>query len=696
MDRSKSPIFCVGCPRSGTTLLYHTILSSGDFVIYQAESDAFNMIAPAFGNLRSLANRKKLMNVWLHSDYFRRTGLNANIIREAVLSECRNSGDFLRIVMEHMARKQGVARWAENTPTHVLHIPEIKATIPNALFIHIIRDGRDVATSLNRVGWGWAGYRFPWDRSHGLLVAGLYWEWLVRRGRKYGRCLGEDYLEIRYEDLIHHTKETLQTVGAFIDRDLDYEFIQENGIGAVKTPNSSFGSLAHSGPGSFVGRWKDINRADALRLEALVGPFLRTLGYESSTSSIMDFTTWRLRAFYPRYRDAKQWVKKSPLARLLICRDRLLSGHLDGALSRWDAFSFSPGKDADARCPEQPVKTPYTSSVTDPVDRVTDIAALCQIEPPPVRFSIVVTCFNQRNFIQAAVESVLSQNHAGKEVIVVDDGSTDGSTVVLDRYANAVTLLKLSTNCGAIAARNRGAALAKGEYLVFLDGDDVLRQSALAVYEQLVATRHPRLILASTIWFSGAVPSLPRDLPERFEFVEYPNLLKKDRPIGFCASAYVVAREDFEYVGGWTPGIFHLDLVDLSLKLRTAGRTLLVRSPATVLYRIHDSNSIHSVPPFLRMAHHILRKEKAGEYPGGQKHRFRRYAWLGGTVAFWTKRAIRDGHWKGAIHLAASGWAMVLAAVISRSIARIKGRQPVEILPASIERDKWEKWPVWY
>jgi glycosyltransferase involved in cell wall biosynthesis len=325
------------------------------------------------------------------------------------------------------------------------------------------------------------------------------------------------------------------------------------------------------------------------------------------------------------------------------------------------------------------------SDVTNPVAPLANIAALGETELKSIRFSVIVTCFNQRDFIQAAVESALSQNHASKEVIVVDDGSTDGSTVVLDRYANALTLLKLSTNCGAITARNRGAASARGEYLVFLDGDDVLRQSALAVYEQLVATRRPRLILASTIWFSGTVPS-PGNLPENFAFVEYPNLFKKDRPIGFCASAYVVAREDFEYVGGWTPGIFHLDLVDLSSKLRMAGRTLLVRSPATVLYRIHDSNSIHSVPPFLRMAHHILSKEKAGEYPGGRKYLFRRYAWLGGTVAFWTKRAIRAGHWKGAVDLVASGWAMVFAAVISRSIAHIKGRRPIETVPAFIER----------
>jgi glycosyltransferase involved in cell wall biosynthesis len=319
------------------------------------------------------------------------------------------------------------------------------------------------------------------------------------------------------------------------------------------------------------------------------------------------------------------------------------------------------------------------------VDHQNVIADLGQTELQPIRFSVVITCFNQHAFIQAAVESALSQKHASKEIIVVDDGSTDGSTAALDRYANAVTLLKLSSNRGAVAARNHGAASARGEYLVFLDGDDVLRQSALTIYEELVAARRPRIILARIIWFSGTVPSLAEDLPERREFVEYPNLIDKDRSLDYCASAYVVAREDFERVGGWSPGIFHLDLVDLSSKLRMAGRALLVCSPATVLYRIHDSNTIHSVPPFLRMAHHLVSKEKACEYPGGRKRRFRQYAWMGGTVAFWIKRAVRAGHWKGAVHLAASGWAMVLAAVISRSIMRIRGRRPVETVAASIE-----------
>ncbi len=78
------------------------------------------------------------------------------------MAECRNGGDFLRIIMEQMARKQGVERWADTTPEHLLHLHRIKETIPNALIIHIIRDGRDVALSTEKQGYI---RRLPWDRT---------------------------------------------------------------------------------------------------------------------------------------------------------------------------------------------------------------------------------------------------------------------------------------------------------------------------------------------------------------------------------------------------------------------------------------------------------------------------------------------------------------------------------------------------
>ena len=75
----------------------------------------------------------------------------------------------------------------------------IKKDFPDALFVHIIRDPRDIALSLDKRGWT---RPLPWHRDKALIAAGLYWEWIVRKGRKLGSKLGRNYLEIRYEDLV--------------------------------------------------------------------------------------------------------------------------------------------------------------------------------------------------------------------------------------------------------------------------------------------------------------------------------------------------------------------------------------------------------------------------------------------------------------------------------------------------------------
>lgn len=341
VDRRRAPVFIVGSIRSGTTLLYHTLLSSGHFAVYQAESDVYHLLAPHFGNLNSLASRTRLMDVWLRSDYFARTGLDATTIKAAILRDCRTPGDFLRIVMEHMCKKQGKERWVEKTPTHVLHIPAIKADIPDALFIHVIRDGRDVALSMDRQGWGWAGRPIPWDMEQSLLVAALYWEWLVQKGRSCGRALGNDYIEVRYEDLLSSPDQTLRSVSHFLQQDLKPADIRRRAMGALKIPNSSFDSPASAGRDGFIGRWKTLAPLEAQRLTAIIGGTLRELNYAQGPLPHLDFTCRRLRAFYRPYRDLKHFLKHtSPLARHFAYSGLLKEGRLNSELGKWPAFSL--------------------------------------------------------------------------------------------------------------------------------------------------------------------------------------------------------------------------------------------------------------------------------------------------------------------------------------------------------------------
>src|SRR5262249_54293475 len=158
-----------------------------------------NLLTPRFGGLRSPSSRAKWLQGWQRSKLFQVSGLDLQEIHSQLLNECKNPGDCLRVYMEAIARQQGVERWADCTPDHLLYLREIKRQIPAALVIHIIRDGRDVALSFAQQGWS---HPLPWDRNQKLGVAALYWSWIVQQGRRYGRDLQGDYVEVHYEDLV--------------------------------------------------------------------------------------------------------------------------------------------------------------------------------------------------------------------------------------------------------------------------------------------------------------------------------------------------------------------------------------------------------------------------------------------------------------------------------------------------------------
>jgi len=315
--RSKAPVFVLGCGRSGTKLLYHTLLSAGGFAVYHAESNAFNLIGLRFGTLARRKNRRDLLDHWLRSNLFYRSGLRREEIEPRILEECRNAGDFLRILMETIACKQGVGRWAECTPLHLLYLPLIKKLLPDALIVHIIRDGRDVAVSLDRIGWI---KPFSWDWKRKLLAPAIFWKWIVSKGRKYGRTMGGDYLEVHYEDVVEKPRETLARIGAFIDHDLDYDRIQQNAQGSMVAPNSSFRGDGQEKESNPVGRWKTVLSTEQIaQLENLIGEELQETGYTLSPTvgqKHPSFSVSLMGFLYPIYFDVKLWLKTyTPLAK---------------------------------------------------------------------------------------------------------------------------------------------------------------------------------------------------------------------------------------------------------------------------------------------------------------------------------------------------------------------------------------------
>lgn len=93
-----------------------------------------------------------------------------------------------------------------------------------------------------------------------------------------------------------------------------------------------------------------------------------------------------------------------------------------------------------------------------------------------MKLSIIVPVYKARRYLQNCIESILQQTYTDYELILVDDGSTDGCSMVCDRYAQECDKVKVihKKNGGLSSARNAGIAAAKGEYITFVDADDIV------------------------------------------------------------------------------------------------------------------------------------------------------------------------------------------------------------------------------
>lgn len=314
--RAEQPVFVMGCHRSGTNLLYDMLLSAGGFAVYRGYLPVYKMLIPRFGSMSQPDNRKKIVDAWMHSKGFRRSGLDAEELSTQLIERCRSGGDFICNVMNRVAQQQGMRRWAVYDPDNVLYVSEIKKDIPDALFVHIVRDGRDIAVSLQKMG----EFRpIPWNRKPASLEAtALYWKWMVQHGRNHGRMFPSDYIEVRYEELVTSPQQALQKLSQFVGQELDYEQIQNSRLGRVKETNSSFRGSQASAESNPIHRWKKmLSPAQVSRLEALVGDCLRESGYELSASeqdrrsSLPD--AW-MRSIYPTLLNFKKWVKTRTVA----------------------------------------------------------------------------------------------------------------------------------------------------------------------------------------------------------------------------------------------------------------------------------------------------------------------------------------------------------------------------------------------
>ena len=168
--------------------------------------------------------------------------------------------------------------------------------------------------------------------------------------------------------------------------------------------------------------------------------------------------------------------------------------------------------------------------------------------------SIIIPCYNARRWLAETLESALAQTWPEKEIMAIDDGSTDGSLAVARTFESRGVRVLTQPNQGASAARNHGLRLARGEFIQFLDADDLTSPVKIAAQIDLLA-RLPAGIVATCAW--GRFSFDPREA----RFVD--NAVFKDfLPVDFLVlagdtgamihpSAWLVPRAVADRAGPW-------------------------------------------------------------------------------------------------------------------------------------------------
>ncbi len=279
--------FIVGASRSGSTMLRlmldrHPLLGIPPETHFLTSLPAVwrGAADPPAAAFEAIVNHERWPDFELDADAFR-----ARLIES---SACTLT-EVLRVFYMLYASRHGKSRWGEKTPQYVLRMPQIAQLLPEARFVHIVRDGRDVALSVLSL----------WFGPTSIEEAASWWVERVRAGQRDGPTV--DYLEVRYERLVEQPVEELRRVCAFVEIDFQAEMLSYH-AGALErmremkdTPTSHTtvtssdraamrarlrARLSEPPDTTSVGRWRTEMSADQRRrFTAIAGDLLEELGY---------------------------------------------------------------------------------------------------------------------------------------------------------------------------------------------------------------------------------------------------------------------------------------------------------------------------------------------------------------------------------------------------------------------------------
>ncbi len=212
------------------------------------------------------------------------------------------------------------------------------------------------------------------------------------------------------------------------------------------------------------------------------------------------------------------------------------------------------------------------------------------------RFTVVMAAFNAAATVRSAIESVLAQTNSDLELIVVDDGSTDGTAEAVARVGDPRVRYTSQPNRGPAAARNTGIAQARGAYVAFLDSDDLLLPSYLERSEAALRSTPGAGFAYGDAYvfddFTGKVrrrSAMARNRPPEPPPVDRAAFLLELLQRNFIYVAVTVPREVLDRVGGFDESLKGPEDYELWLRILLHGYGAAWIPGRPALYRKHDS-----------------------------------------------------------------------------------------------------------
>ncbi len=274
---NSAPFFIVGCGRSGTTLL-RMILSSHSRLSIPPET---YYLAPVLEQLpvdRSLSPDEVERAVKIMTTHYRwpDMGIDAGeFTRQATALANRRLRDIVEIAYAKHLADEGKARWGDKTPPYIRIVPRLAEMFPEARFIHLLRDGRDVAKSFQSVGW------------YGPLLHRNMVEWLgaIELDRRWRRSpLADRILVVRYEDLVRQTEKTTKDICAFLGEEFEPQMlVWEEKVDRLVPRRELYihQKLRRKPSQADIERWRsEMSSWEMFVSEAFMGKDLARAGYE--------------------------------------------------------------------------------------------------------------------------------------------------------------------------------------------------------------------------------------------------------------------------------------------------------------------------------------------------------------------------------------------------------------------------------